>query len=184
MGTVFSINPDGTGFFLLHSFSGSDGAKPSRGLVHDREGNLYGMTSEGGTNGMGVIFSVGSTDGVFAKLFDFTPSSGGRPTGALVIREDTYSPLLTFAAKSGAEQMMSRVSVYPNPTTDNFEVTVTAPDNGPVTVVVMDQYGQMIGSYEGAINTTMEIGSELNRGVYIMKTIIGKTVNMHRLVKK
>jgi ELWxxDGT repeat protein/uncharacterized repeat protein (TIGR03803 family) len=184
MGTVFRIDSDGTGFSRLHSFSGPDGAKPSRGLVHDREGNLYGMTSEGGSNGMGVIFSVSTTGGNFARLLDFTPLSGGRPTGALVIREDTYSPPSTFSSVSGNEQAISRVSVYPNPTTDNFEVTVYSPGNGPVTVVVMDQYGQMIESYKGAINTTLQIGSDLNRGVYIVKTVTGKTVTMHRLVKK
>lgn len=184
MGTVFSVNPDGTGFSLLHSFSGSDGAKPSRGLVYDRDGNLYGMTSEGGTNGMGVIFRVSSTSGEYARLFDFTPSSGGRPTGALVIREDTYFPASALTQESGDQQTMSRVSVYPNPTTDNFEVTVTSPDAAPMTVVVMDQYGQVIRSYEGTINSAMLIGSDLNRGVYIMKTVVGKTVTMHRLVKK
>jgi uncharacterized repeat protein (TIGR03803 family) len=67
-GTVFKINPDGTGFTTLYSFSpistnsagvytNSDGASPEASLI--LVGNtLYGTTSAGGSSGVGTVFSL------------------------------------------------------------------------------------------------------------------------------
>lgn len=61
-GTVFQLNLDGTGFQLLHSFSGtSDGMYPL-GDVTYASGKIYGMTSEGGTSGKGVVFAVAAPE--------------------------------------------------------------------------------------------------------------------------
>jgi uncharacterized repeat protein (TIGR03803 family) len=57
-GTVFAINTDGTGFAVLHSFTGgSDGALPYAGLVLSAD-TLYGTASAGGSSGNGTVFSL------------------------------------------------------------------------------------------------------------------------------
>lgn len=57
IGTVFAVNTDGTGFTILHSFGGSDGARPSGNLV--LSGNtIYGTTRMGGDFGHGTVFSL------------------------------------------------------------------------------------------------------------------------------
>ena len=44
---------------VLHSFgSGTDGAQSQGGLIFDAEGNLYGMTTYGGANGLGIVFET------------------------------------------------------------------------------------------------------------------------------
>lgn len=55
-GTVFAINPDGTGYHIVHRFSNTDGRNP-RGLtvIDDR---LYGVTAFGGPNGQGTLFML------------------------------------------------------------------------------------------------------------------------------
>jgi uncharacterized repeat protein (TIGR03803 family) len=61
LGTVFKIkmNTDGTEFSLLHEFSGSDGGHPSDALTLSLDGStLYGMTSWGGSFGLGTVFSI------------------------------------------------------------------------------------------------------------------------------
>ncbi|HAO77976.1 MAG TPA: hypothetical protein DCQ92_03170 [Verrucomicrobia subdivision 3 bacterium] len=57
-GTVFAINPDGTSFTTLHSFTGgSDGYRMGAGLI--LSGNtLYGTASGGGSSGQGTVFSL------------------------------------------------------------------------------------------------------------------------------
>jgi uncharacterized repeat protein (TIGR03803 family) len=60
-GTLFQINPDGTGYAVLHNFLGhaqGDGSGPS-GKLAMGNGTLYGTTFSGGTNqnSGGTIFS-------------------------------------------------------------------------------------------------------------------------------
>jgi uncharacterized repeat protein (TIGR03803 family) len=58
LGTVFEIQMDGTGFNLLHSFTGAaDGSTPTGDLAFDN-GVLYGWTSVGGANNYGTVFSL------------------------------------------------------------------------------------------------------------------------------
>ena len=54
-GTVFEISPSGSGWTktILHSFSLFDGCAPMQGLVMDSSGNLYGTTSNGGSENSG-----------------------------------------------------------------------------------------------------------------------------------
>lgn len=56
-GTVFSITMDGTEK-VLHSFGkGSDGWYPDASLINVN-GTLYGITSQGGTHGLGTVFAL------------------------------------------------------------------------------------------------------------------------------
>jgi|SRR5579871_1052428 len=57
-GTVFKVTPRGA-FSVLCAFTGgSDGGWPIGGLVMDKQGNLYGTTSSGGTTGAGAIYEA------------------------------------------------------------------------------------------------------------------------------
>jgi len=57
-GSVFSLNPDGTGFGIEATFTGT--GKPMSGVRRGPDGRLYGTTREGGTAAFGTIFRVGS----------------------------------------------------------------------------------------------------------------------------
>jgi uncharacterized repeat protein (TIGR03803 family) len=93
-GVVFELSSSGATWTetVLHYFSGNDGAAPIGGLIHDSAGNLYGVTSAGGSgcsfDGCGVVFelspmSAGWTETV---LYRFTGGSDGeRPLGTLVM---------------------------------------------------------------------------------------------------
>ena len=57
-GTVYELTPDGK-FTVLYTFTGgSDGGNPAGGLVMDKDGNLYGTTSNYGAYGYGTIFKL------------------------------------------------------------------------------------------------------------------------------
>jgi uncharacterized repeat protein (TIGR03803 family) len=105
-GVVFSLNTNGTGFAALHTFSttvfasglgftNSDGNGPI-GLA--LSGNmLYGSANSGGTNGMGTVFALNTTNNAFVTLYTFHPSAfdsnigsstnsdGANPKGGLVL---------------------------------------------------------------------------------------------------
>lgn len=82
-GTIFKMNPDGTGFTILHSFSGIDGKYPNGSLIN-ADGYLYGMATEGGINGYGTIFKM-SPDGTnFSVLYNFNDTDGAYPNCDLI----------------------------------------------------------------------------------------------------
>jgi uncharacterized repeat protein (TIGR03803 family) len=53
-GSVFKLDPNGDNFLVIHSFDGSGGDNPYAGLILGG-GFLFGTTSDGGTDGAGVI---------------------------------------------------------------------------------------------------------------------------------
>jgi uncharacterized protein (TIGR03437 family) len=82
-GSIFKITPSGT-FTNLYSFgltpTLSDGTTPSAALVQGSDGNLYGTTEFGGTNGGdGTIFQI-TTSGALKTIYTFTGSEGEYPT--------------------------------------------------------------------------------------------------------
>ena len=82
-GTVFKMSASGA-LTNLYSFTdGRDGANPSAGLVLGSDGDLYGTTSYGGTNGFGTIFKV-NTNGALTSLYSFA-TMGGISKGKLSV---------------------------------------------------------------------------------------------------
>jgi uncharacterized repeat protein (TIGR03803 family) len=83
-GTVFKVDPSNKET-VLHSFSYSngDGAYPYGGVVRDQAGNLFGVTLQGGTNGVGTVYKIDSS-GTETILYSFT----GQPDGALPYTEE------------------------------------------------------------------------------------------------
>ncbi len=77
-GTVFQLNPNGTGYAVLRRFvqNSYDGLSPGSGLLKASNGTLYGTTPNGGKDQNGTIFSIVPT------TLMLTPVSG--TTGVLV----------------------------------------------------------------------------------------------------
>lgn len=80
-GVVFKLTPQGA-ITLLHSFPDphylNDGSQLWAGLVQATDGNFYGATYGGGTNGNGVIFQI-TPAGVYSILYNFDYGYGGYP---------------------------------------------------------------------------------------------------------
>ena len=72
----------GVVFTTLHSFQVfTNGANPDAGLVQGSDGNFYGTTDSGGTNGYGTVFKI-STNGALTSLYSFTGGNdGANPDG-------------------------------------------------------------------------------------------------------
>lgn len=83
-GIIFHINADGTGMSNIHDFGSFKGNTPYGDLVLASNGKLYGMTSNGGSNNAGVIFSFDTATGTTTALHHFNPVTGGYPYGSLI----------------------------------------------------------------------------------------------------
>ena len=86
LGALFTINTNGTGYAILHSFgNGSDGVSPQGALTLSGSA-LYGMTRGGGSSGLGALFTINTNGTGYAVLHNFT---GGSPVGSLTLSGST-----------------------------------------------------------------------------------------------
>jgi uncharacterized repeat protein (TIGR03803 family) len=89
-GTIFKITLDGT-LATLHSFCAqpncTDGSGPTGTLLEATNGNLYGTTQLGGTDGEGVVFSLA----VGLKPFVKTQTTSGKEGAKIGILGQGFS---------------------------------------------------------------------------------------------
>lgn len=95
-GGIYQVNTNGTGYTLIHEFTGTTGSRRGkgaqcRGLIEGSPGMLYGCTSSGGNATDTGMFFVASTNGVsynFMHAFDgpgFT-----KPSNQLLLASDGF----------------------------------------------------------------------------------------------
>lgn len=132
-GTVFSINTDGSGFSVLHTFTGltssgtvppvdinTDGLDPEGTMVLCG-GMLYGSAGSGGTNGSGTLFALSTDGSVFSVLHTFqtnnptqipdTNSEGVFPNSLILCGDALYG-----TAKEGGNGFGTIFSIKTNGT--------------------------------------------------------------------
>lgn len=84
-GTIFRLNPDGSGFAVLHRFHGADGREPCTGLVTDGTA-LYGTNYGAEPFGAGAVFRIDPDGSGFTILHHIDRAEGLCPMGNLVLR--------------------------------------------------------------------------------------------------
>jgi uncharacterized repeat protein (TIGR03803 family) len=83
-GTIFEINPDGSGFQTMFAFSGTNGSVPSSPLTLSG-GTFYGVTLSG-SNGFGSVYRINADQSGFTNLYSFTGGLDGYlPEAALTV---------------------------------------------------------------------------------------------------
>jgi uncharacterized repeat protein (TIGR03803 family) len=135
-GTVFSITPGGRTMKTLHRFVGKDGSGPV-GLLQATDGNLYGITLQGGTgadNG-GTIFEL-TPAGTFTTLYNFCSQSsscsdGGAPLGLVQGTDGSFYGTTSFGGLSTGTAFNFSVGLAP------FVASVPTSGKGGTVVVIL-----------------------------------------------
>jgi len=156
-GTVFRITPRGT-LTTLYSFcaqgypSCTDGERPLAPLIQATDGNFYGTTQYGGTNGVGTVFRI-TPSGTLTTLYSFCAQvgclDGEYPQGALV--QATNGDLYGTTAQGGSYDnagTIFRLSVGLGP------FVKTQPHNGKVGAPIMILGTDLTGATSVTFNGT------------------------------
>lgn len=115
-GVIFVIDADGTDFSLLHSFAGGGGGANPEGDLVFSDGRLFGLAPQGGTNGAGIVFSIGTDGSGFDVLHAFAGGAddGANPCGSLLAPGDGK---LYGVTSGGGDDNRGTLFVIPEPAT-------------------------------------------------------------------
>jgi uncharacterized repeat protein (TIGR03803 family) len=92
-GVIYSMNLDGSGYAILHSFDLDDDPTPGLALAN---GVLYGTTEQGGADDMGMIYSIKTDGSDFIALYSFPAGPWGNlyPSPVIASGDTLYGQLM------------------------------------------------------------------------------------------
>jgi uncharacterized repeat protein (TIGR03803 family) len=101
-GTMFRLNTDGSGFTLLHTFTGGlDGGEPYGNLILSGT-TFYGTTGQDGSGGWGTVFAINMDGTGLTNLHSFTsaPDDGDGPEAGVILSGNTLYGTTIFGGSA------------------------------------------------------------------------------------
>ena len=149
-GTLFEYNPSNNLLIKKYDFNASsNGRVPMGRLVQGDNGHLYGMTYEGGTYGVGVLFEFNISSSVITKKIDFNPTiTGGQPKGSLakLINGEIYG--MTYGGGAKGYGVLFEYNVLTNVISPKVNFSGTVNGGEPVGSVLQASNGKLYGVTE------------------------------------
>ncbi len=162
-GTVFRINPDGSGFNIILSMNSTWTGRYPYGDLYREGSTLYGLTYGGGLNSYGVLFRVNTDSSGFQRLHSFASATGRYPYGSLV-GDATYLYGMTY---SGGTNTYGTVFSYNKMTSTHTVIKHLALADG------IYPYGSLL--YDGALYGMTNSGGSFSRGTAFWMTTDGSS---------
>lgn len=172
-GVIYELSPQSGGTWtqtVLHNFgSGTDGAQPQGGLIFDHAGNLYGMTTYGGANGLGMVFELSPAAGggwTEQVLHDFAGGAdGASPFAGVIFGAGGNLYGVTYFGQTVFQMTPGTGGSWTLTTLHSFSNDAKQ-GSGPWPTVTLDAAGNIYG--------TAQFGGMNNGGTaFEMKPVIG-----------
>ena len=145
-GVIFKTDSNGDNQQLMNSFIEDLGRTPYSHLCQASNGKLYGMTHDGGTNNMGVLFEYDPATDTFTKKLDFTGTTNGSyPYGSLM--QASNGKLYGMTHDGGANDM-GVIFEYDTTTTTctkKLDFTAGTDENNPYGSLMQASNGKLYG---------------------------------------
>lgn len=166
-GTFFSLPTSGPPS-ILTELNGTTGTYPYGGVTLGADGNFYGTTSLGGTNGFGTVFKVTSA-GVLTVLHNFTGGAdGSEPISPPVLANDGNYYGVTAGSESASASTLYKIT--PSGVYSQVHIFTTA--EGSVCEF------SLLGS-DGNLYGGCESGGSSNGGTAYKVSTAGKVTVLH-----
>jgi uncharacterized repeat protein (TIGR03803 family) len=116
-GTIYRMNTDGTGYEILHDFTGAtnDAFGPTGELTLVGS-TLYGVVGNGGADALGIIFGINTDGSDFQVLHTFAggQNDGAGPAGDLLVVGSTFYGMTSSGGANNDGTVFS-FTVVPEP---------------------------------------------------------------------
>ncbi|MGA8299542.1 MAG: choice-of-anchor tandem repeat GloVer-containing protein, partial [Terriglobales bacterium] len=157
-------------FTNLVNFDDLDGTTPAAGLIQGTDGNLYGMTSYGGTQDAGTVFKT-DTQGDLTTLVSFADGNNdATPLGPLL--QDTNGSFYGTTFDGAGYGTIFKLDPKGNLTTLYSFCSTNCPQgNGPQSGLIQGSDGHLYG-------TTL-YGGTYDAGTVFKITVAGKLTSLY-----
>ncbi len=146
---------------------------PPGAIIVSGQGTNLITVSFGSNNINGNITAVGVNNcGVSAlrtipvQFFQCRPASAARNSSSII-----------------PEGSATGLQIFPNPSTGDFKVKISAIENTGISIKVLDVLGRTLQTINAKTNETISFGNELKPGSYFIEITQGNTREIQRLVK-
>lgn len=157
-GVIFSYDLTDSSYIKLFDFNSTNGEFPHGGLLQASDSKLYGMTTNGGINDYGVIFSFDISNQLYTKLKNFSGANGKNPVGNFIQASDGLLYAMTFGGGTNDE---GTIFTY-NATTSVLTTQVNLNSNSG-----SHPYGSFLKASDGLFYATTWTGGNSNLGAII-----------------
>lgn len=180
LGAIYTMNTDGSGFSLLHSFAGGsgDGSFPGGSLTLSGS-TLYGATTTGGTSGSGglgygTVYKL-NTDGTGYTILHNFDTSGEGPSALTLSGSKLYGSTFNSTSSGGTIYSMNLDgSGYTTLHTFAFSTEGQGPQ--ALTLVGTTLYGLALNDGTGGDGTLFELNLD-GTGFHILHSFTGGTAD-------
>ncbi len=160
LGVLFSYDVTSQGYEKLYDFDSINGSFPRGSLMIASDGQLYGLTSEGGAHNDGILFSFNPISNQLTKLVNFESMvSGSNPYGALTE--------IDLVLSTPTIKVDSPIVIYPNP----FQTIIHFQNSQleAIAIKVFDFSGKMVFEKTTDKNEVTLDLSYLANGIYTLQ---------------
>lgn len=168
---LFKIASTGGPITILHNFGSiaNDGLTPFGSLIMDTSGNLYGVTTSGGTiTNDGIIYKITST-GLYSIIYNFlgSPTNKNESAGVTIDSTGNYLYGTTLQGGTGSKGTIFKIPIIGGSDTILHNFTGHPDGAFPQGSLTMDSSGTFYGTTQnGDINTYGTIFSISSSGAY------------------
>ena len=171
-GGVFKVAPDGTETVLYSFTGGADGAFPEAALIRDNAGNLYGTTTQGGSDNIGVVFKV-DPSGTETVLHSFTGGTDGViPVGGLL--RDAAGNLYGTTSQGGSSNDGILFKISPS-----GKETILHTFSGSANDGKYPTYTSLLTDAQGNLYGVTDEGGSADGGILYKLSKTGKLTILH-----
>lgn len=167
-GSIFEVFASSHAMTTLFSFNGTNGARPDGSLLLDSQGNLTGLTAEGGANSDGTLFKFFASSSTLTTLATFNGTNGQRPLGDLLV--DGAGNIFGVTAIGGANSVgtvFERPAGTANTLTTLYSFKANSTGFNPTGFLVMDSNLDLLGAtFSGGTSNYGTIFKLLNNTVF------------------
>jgi uncharacterized repeat protein (TIGR03803 family) len=166
-GTIFRVTESGE-FRTLYNFCPQtgcpDGRFPTGELIQTTDGDLYGVTREGGSSNVGAIFKL-TPKGAFTVLHSFSVADGSEPSAGLT--RDSGGNFYGVAAFGGVTNNGTLFKVSPDGSFNLLHSFSGQDGSNPSGALVQAANGDLFGTtYEGGSRNAGTIFKISQEGIF------------------